>query len=240
MKIIKLMGAVAAAALTVLSVSSCDLEVREKLSLPSADLGDIEVPYSRSGKIITDSKVSYVGGINTDTGVSISYYVQGGCASDWGMIIVTQSGNIGGTCLHYKENSAWKANAWYKDATNTYGKGYTDADWDAYKNAVNSDEGAYVTISLDSASDSISWYLNGNLYVTYNSGRTTQSQEAEFPDMSEWIDSMVKEINMNGFTINPSDSWANAGNAYKVIKDLSVKTAMTAEEAKAAYEAYSK
>lgn len=43
MKIIKLMGAVAAAALTVLSVSSCDLEVREKLSLPSADLGDIEV-----------------------------------------------------------------------------------------------------------------------------------------------------------------------------------------------------
>lgn len=240
MKIIKLMGAVVAAALTVLSVSSCDLEVREKLSLPSADLGDIEVPYSRSGKIITDSKVSYVGGINTDTGVSISYYVQGGCASDWGMIIVTQSGNIGGTCLHYKENSAWKANAWYKDATNTYGKGYTDADWDAYKNAVNSDEGAYVTISLDSASDSISWYLNGNLYVTYNSGRTTQSQEAAFPDMSEWIDSMVKEINMNGFTINPSDSWANAGNAYKVIKDLSVKTAMTAEEAKAAYEAYSK
>lgn len=240
MKIIKLMGAVAAAALTVLSVSSCDLEVREKLSLPSADLGDIEVPYSRSGKIITDSKVSYVGGINTDTGVSISYYVQGGCASDWGMIIVTQSGNIGGTCLHYKENSDWKANAWYKDATNTYGKGYTDADWDAYKNAVNSDEGAYVTISLDSASDSISWYLNGNLYVTYNSGRTTQSQEAAFPDMSEWIDSMVKEINMNGFTINPSDSWANAGNAYKVIKDLSVKTAMTAEEAKAAYEAYSK
>lgn len=240
MKIIKLMGAVAAAALTVLSVSSCDLEVREKLSLPSADLGDIEVPYSRSGKIITDSKVSYVGGINTDTGVSISYYVQGGCASDWGMIIVTQSGNIGGTCLHYKENSAWKANAWYKDATNTYGKGYTDADWDAYKNAVNSDEGAYVTITLDSKSDSISWYLNGNLYVTYNSGRTTQSQEAAFPDMSEWIDSMVKEINMNGFTINPSDSWANAGNAYKVIKDLSVKTAMTAEEAKAAYEAYSK
>lgn len=240
MKIIKLMGAVVAAALTVLSVSSCDLEVREKLSLPSADLGDIEVPYSRSGKIITDSKVSYVGGINTDTGVSISYYVQGGCASDWGMIIVTQSGNIGGTCLHYKENSAWKANAWYKDATNTYGKGYTDADWDAYKNAVNSDEGAYVTITLDRASDSISWYLNGNLYVTYNSGRTTQSQEAAFPDMSEWIDSMVKEINMNGFTINPSDSWANAGNAYKVIKDLSVKTAMTAEEAKAAYEAYSK
>lgn len=240
MKIIKLMGAVVAAALTVLSVSSCDLEVREKLSLPSADLGDIEVPYSRSGKIITDSKVSYVGEINTDTGVSFSYYVQGGCASDWGMIIVTQSGNIGGTCLHYKENSVWKANAWYKDATNTYGKGYTDADWDAYKNAVNSDEGAYVTISLDSASDSISWYLNGNLYVTYNSGRTTQSQDAVFPDMSEWIDIMVQEINMNGFTINPSDSWANQGNAYKVIKDLSVKTAMTAEEAKAAYEAYSK
>lgn len=238
MKIIKLMGAVVAAALTVLSVSSCDLEVREKLSLPSADLGDIEVPYSRSGKIITDSKVSYVKGINTDTGVSISYYVQGGCASDWGMIIVTQSGNIGGTCLHYKENSAWKANAWYKDATNTYGKGYTDADWDAYKNAVNSDEGAYVTITLDSKSDSISWYLNGNLYVTYNSGRT--AKDAAFPDMSEWIDSMVKEINMNGFTINPSDSWANQGNAYKVIKDLSVKTAMTAEEAKAAYEAYSK
>ena len=157
MKIIKLMGAVAAAALTVLSVSSCDLEVREKLSLPSADLGDIEVPYVRTGRIITDSKVSYVKGINTDTGVSISYYVQGGCASDWGMIIVTQSGNIGGTCLHYKENSAWKANAWYKDATNTYGKGYTDADWDAYKNAVNSDEGAYVTITLDSESDSISW-----------------------------------------------------------------------------------
>lgn len=238
MKIIKLMGAVAAAALTVLSVSSCDLEVREKLSLPSADLGDIEVPYSRSGKIITDSKVSYVGGINTDTGVSISYYVQGGCASDWGMIIVTQSGNIGGTCLHYKENSVWKANAWYGDATNTYGEGYTGENWDAYKNAVNSDEGAYVTITLDSKSDSISWYLNGNLYVTYNSGRT--AKDPEFPDMSEWIDSMVKEINMNGFTINPSDSWANQGNAYKVIKDLSVNKAMTAEEAKAAYEAYSK
>ena len=237
MKIIKLMGAVAAAALTVLSVSSCDLEVREKLSLPSADLGDIEVPYSRSGKIITDSKVSYVKGINTDTGVSISYYVQGGCASDWGMIIVTQSGNIGGTCLHYKENSVWKANAWYKDATNTYGEDY-GVDYLAYKNAVNSDEGAYVTITLDSKSDSISWYLNGNLYVTYNSGRT--AKDAEFPDMSEWIDSMVKEINMNGFTINPSDSWANAGNAYNVIKDLSVNKAMNAEEAKAAYEAYSK
>lgn len=239
MKIIKLMGAVAAAALTVLSVSSCDLEVREKLQLPSADLGDIEVPYSRSGKIITDSKVSYVRGINTDTGVSFSYYAQGGCASDWGMIIVTQSGNIGGTCLHYKENSVYKANAWYEDATNTYGEGY-GVDYLAYKNAVNSDEGAYVTISLDSASDSISWYLNGNLYVTYNSGRSTKSQDAAFPDMSVWIDSMVKEINMNGFTINPSDSWANQGNAYKVIKDLSVKTAMTAEEAKAAYEAYSK
>lgn len=240
MKIIKLMGAVVAAALTVLSVSSCDLEVREKLSLPSADLGDIEVPYSRSGKIITDSKVSYVKGINTDTGVSISYYVQGGCASDWGMIIVTQSGNIGGTCLHYKENSVWKANAWYGDAADTYGEGYTATDWAAYKNAVNSDEGAYVTITLDSKSDSISWYLNGNLYVTYNSGRSSTKQDAAFPDMSEWIDSMVQEINMNGFTINPSDSWANQGNAYKVIKDLSVKTAMTAEEAKAAYEAYSK
>lgn len=237
MKIIKLMGAVAAAALTVLSVSSCDLEVREKLSLPSADLGDIKVPYSRSGKIITDSKVSYVGGINTDTGVSFSYYVQGGCASDWGMIIVTQSGNIGGTCLHYKENSVWKANAWYEDATNTYGEGY-GVDYLAYKNAVNSDEGAYVTITLDSKSDSISWYLNGNLYVTYNSGRT--AKDPAFPDMSEWIDSMVQEINMNGFTINPSDSWANAGNAYNVIKDLSVNKAMTAEEAKAAYEAYSK
>lgn len=237
MKIIKLMGAVVAAALTVLSVSSCDLEVREKLSLPSADLGDIEVPYSRSGKIITDSKVSYVGGINTDTGVSFSYYAQGGCASDWGMIIVTQSGNIGGTCLHYKENSVWKANAWYEDATNTYGEGY-GVDYLAYKNAVNSDEGAYVTITLDSKSDSISWYLNGNLYVTYNSGRT--AKDAAFPDMSEWIDSMVQEINMNGFTINPSDSWANAGNAYNVIKDLSVNKAMTAEEAKAAYEAYSK
>lgn len=238
MKIIKLMGAVAAAALTVLSVSSCDLEVREKLSLPSADLGDIEVPYSRSGKIITDSKVSYVDGINTDTGVSFSYYAQGGCASDWGMIIVTQSGNIGGTCLHYKENSEWKANAWYNDATNTYGEGYTGENWDAYKNAVNSDEGAYVTINLDSESDSISWYINGSLYVTYNSGRT--SQDAAFPDMSDWIDSMVQEINMNGFTINPSDPWANAGNAYNVIKDLSVNTAMTAEEVKAAYEAYSK
>lgn len=237
MKIIKLMGAVAAAALTVLSVSSCDLEVREKLQLPSADLGNIEVPYSRSGKIITDSKVSYVDGINTDTGVSFSYYAQGGCASDWGMIIVTQSGNIGGTCLHYKENSVWKANAWYKDATNTYGEGY-GVDYLAYKNAVNSDEGAYVTITLDSKSDSISWYLNGNLYVTYNSGRT--AKDATFPDMSEWIDSMVQEINMNGFTINPSDSWANAGNAYNVIKDLSVNKAMTAEEAKAAYEAYSK
>lgn len=237
MKIFKLMGAVAAAALTVLSVSSCDLEVREKLQLPSADLGDIEVPYSRSGKIITDSKVSYVDGINTDTGVSFSYYAQGGCASDWGMIIVTQSGNIGGTCLHYKENSAWKANAWYGDAADTYGEGY-GVDYLAYKNAVNSDEGAYVTITLDSKSDSISWYLNGNLYVTYNSGRT--AKDAAFPDMSEWIDSMVKEINMNGFTINPSDSWANQGNAYKVIKDLSVNTAMTAEEVKAAYEAYSK
>lgn len=237
MKIFKLMGAVAAAALTVLSVSSCDLEVREKLQLPSADLGDIEVPYSRSGKIITDSKVSYVDGINTDTGVSFSYYAQGGCASDWGMIIVTQSGNIGGTCLHYKENSAWKANAWYGDAADTYGEGY-GVDYLAYKNAVNSDEGAYVTITLDSKSDSISWYLNGNLYVTYNSGCT--AKDAAFPDMSEWIDSMVKEINMNGFTINPSDSWANQGNAYKVIKDLSVNTAMTAEEVKAAYEAYSK
>lgn len=238
MKMIKLMGAVAAAALTVLSVSSCDLEVREKLSLPSAELPVITVPYNRSGRIITDTYTPGVDGINTDTGVSISYYVQGGCASDWGMIIVTQSGNIGGTCLHYKENSVWKANAWYADATNTYGEGYTGDNWDAYKNAVNSDEGAYVTITLDSASDSISWYLNGKLYVTYNSGRT--AQDPAFPDMSDWIDSMVKEINMNGFTINPSDSWTNAGNAYKVIKDLSVNKAMTAEEVKAAYEAYSK
>lgn len=238
MKMIKLMGAVVAAALTVLSVSSCDLEVREKLSLPSAELPVITVPYNRSGRIITDTHTPGVDGIDTDTGVSFSYYAQGGCASDWGMIIVTQSGNIGGTCLHYKENSDWKANAWYADATNTYGEGYTGDNWDAYKKAVNSDEGAYVTITLDSASDSISWYLNGKLYVTYNSGRT--AKDPAFPDMSVWIDSMVQEINMNGFTINPSDSWANAGNAYKVLKDLSVNKAMTAEEVKAAYEAYSK
>ena len=224
-------------AFTVLALAGCDMEVpdSEKVEYFSAEfVTDEKLPQTLSRAGI-DMKLAPMTGFKKaddsawtkEDGVSFSFYLTG-YTSDWSMIFQVPSGNWGTTTAHYCENSVWKSNA--------YGCQADNGAWDQFNNVA-----CFVTISMDYSEGTMTYYKDGQKVTVYGTGTNGgfAGADAGFPDVSEWIKSLIDDIAESGiYCIHPSDSWANAGAGSYSMKSFTLDVAVDADGAKAKYDAY--
>ncbi|MBR0100508.1 MAG: hypothetical protein IJP90_12475 [Treponema sp.] len=229
----------AIAALTMLALAGCDLEVpdSEKVEFYASDFStDEKLPQTIAKAGIdmkldpmTSFKKSDDSAWTKEDGVSFSFYLTG-YTKDWSMIFQVPSGNWGTTTAHYCENSVWKANAW--------GCQNGNGTFDQFNNV-----DCFVTISMDYSTGTMTYYKDGQKVTVYGTGTNGgfNGGDAAFPlsDVSEWIKSLIDDIAESGiYCIHPSDSWANAGAGSYSMKSFTLDVAVDADGAKAKYDAY--
>lgn len=182
----------------------------------------------KEAQIAQDYKVTAVNNSNILTdGYSISFWAEN-YSSDWDMLITTSVGNIAMPCLHYLENNVWKANKWQCDAANNAGL--------SYNNMLNAGTSAKETgimfITINIKADSIEYYRDGVLAYYHNDDT---NKDAAFPTIGTYCTNILNEINTNGYTLRPSDTWASQNTSTIVCTGLKTDKALSAEEAAALY-----
>jgi len=227
----------AIAAFGLLALAGCDLEIDEsdKVYYFSSEFNTDEALPQTVKKAGIDMKLDPMTNFKKSDnsawtkadGVSFSFYLSG-YTSDWSMIFQVPSGNWGSTTAHYCEDSTWKANA--------YGCQDGNGTWDQFNNV-----DCFVTISMDYSTGTMTYYKDGQKVTVYGTGTNGgfSGKDAGFPDVSEWIKSLIDDIAESGiYCIHPSDTWANGSAGSYSMKYFTLDVAVDDDGAKAKYDAY--
>lgn len=229
----------AIAALTVLALAGCDMEVpdSEKVEILEDNADPVEMsvtklPYLVEGRVGPDSSLAALKGAKkadgtewtAKDGLSISFYMTN-YKSDWSMIFQVPSSNFGTTTAHYCDNKTWKANA--------YGCQSGNGTWDEFITSK-----CFVTISMDYVNHTMTFYKDGEKVTVYGTGEKGgfDVYDAAF-DTDAWVTNILKDIESNGiYCIHPSDSWANASQGRYTLSYFYVDESLDDNGAKDVYD----
>lgn len=196
----------AIAALFMLALAGCDLEIPENLKpkMAVAEYSVDALPYVVQGYVPQDAVLYPLDELDDydveSDGLSLSFYLSG-YTSDWSMIFQVPSSNWGTTTMHECSNKTW--------VSNSFGNASGNGAWDQFNN-VN----CYVTISMNYDDGTMTYYKNGEQVTVYG-GETSPYGFASWGSTSktgkEWVRGILDDILTDGiYCIHPSDSWANA------------------------------
>ena len=181
----------AIAALSLLAMASCDLEIRDEY------VGNV-VQYSSTGLVASGSVAAGTafeakGTVDTSNGVSISFKLPATLPDDWTTVVETDNVTVNLSTMKYDGTDIYEAAA---TATN-------DGAWDSYKSTA-----CYVSISFNS-DGSVQFYKDGLLLLTYASSTTMNDKKTTIGDLCE---AMLEDVEI-GFTIQyaVSDVYLDVG-----------------------------
>ena len=223
----------AIAALFMLALAGCDLEIPEsvKPDLASADYAVKTLPYVVEGYVPQDTVLEPLEDVEDYDyevdGLSLSFYLSG-YSSDWSMIFQTPSSNWGTTTMHICNNKAWVVNS------------YGCADGNGAYDQFNKND-CYVTISMNFENGTMTYYKNGEQVTVYG-GETSPYGWKYWGSTTitgkDWVQTILDEVYLYGiYCIHPSDSWANGNAGDYTMQYFVVDKEVDADGAKAKYEA---
>ena len=228
----------AIAALTVLALAGCDLEVpdSEKADYIVSEYEIEKLPYSADGVVtigsivqpLTDVKKSDGSAWTIADGLSLSFAI-GSLSSDWTQIFHTDSGNIGLTCMHYCKDGVWTANIWPD--------GYPTENSPAEKYDIYLNTDCYVTISI--TEKDITFYKDGEKmfhYADSGSDKVGYAADTAFPGMESWCKGILQSFIDSGCEFRSKDTWTT-DITYKM-NNFNLDVAVDASGAKTKYDAY--
>ena len=238
----------AIAALTVLALAGCDLNVPDgdKVEYPVPEEDSVEkLPYTKD-TVSIGTTLSPLSGTKTsdgsawtiDKGLSFSFALSG-LDSDWTQIFHTNSGNFGLTCMHYCEKGAWKANVWPTNNVDDKENGYPSENSPAKTYNVYLGTDCYVTISL--TKQDITFYKDGEKMFHYaDDGKTKVGYNADsaFPGMESWCTGVLTDLLNSGCEYRSKDTWTSS--IKYNMTNFEIDIAVDADGAKAKYDVYAK
>ena len=184
----------AIAALSLLAMASCDLEIRDEY------VGNV-VQYSStglvaSGSVAAGTAVEAKGTVDTSNGVSISFKLPATYTDDWATVVETDNVTINLSTMKYDGTDVYEAAATYSLSSPS----------EAYKAFFN--DACYVSISFN-ADGSVQFYKDGLLLLTYASSTTMNDKKTTIGDLCA---AMLEDVEI-GFTIQyaVSDVYLDVG-----------------------------
>ena len=166
----------------------------------------------------SDYQVPAISSINTDTGVSVSFNLSEGYASDWDAVIASTQATINLATMEYWPSGVWSANIF--EASATAGSAAASDAWKTYYT-----DASYVSISFN-ADGSIVFYKDGVVALTYQADTAIGSSTNT---VSQLCYAFINDVSTSGFTFIPSAKIETGG---FTVSNLKVGSALDADSAK--------